>query len=683
MKKTMKKFLAIALTLLLMWGVAACGNNGETDDGTKPGGDDPGTDSAVLTPDGNYLDFRGSIPDLTDTVHSRSIGTTDSFLIANGVTAYKLLIPANASGGVGTAMNEFRLYMEEATGIRLALETNPAAAYAADAKYISFGATEMLRGTGEQIDYAGLGTQGYRIFTKGQSIFVAGNDKGVLFGAYDLLQVLVEFEQLTNKYYYINKNVNTLALPALDINEAPDIEVRITPHGNLDQASETVRNRFRMSKMNELYIRGASVHSILDIVSDKQLGDVNASYHSDIQGFVDTHPAWFSQGSRRHLCYTARGDAGEYAAMVAHTVARCKQLIDADPLRNVLSLSQEDINEWCVCPACSALHEQYGTNAASQIFFVNDVAKEVEEWAKTAHPGRQIMFEILAYHQTLAAPVTKNGDGSYTPVNNIKLRDNIIVMVAQIGGDFISNIMSGQCAGMRAVFESWSAVADRYLVWNYDLYSWNYMVTLDSYGGMQDMVKYLVNLGAYVYYAQGAYNLRNNTNFEDLKSYLFSKLEWNANIDMAAYIDNYFSKLYGDAAEIMKQAFFQMRAQLRIQTLLGKDASIHTNVTRAVFWPKQYLVRQLRTFDEALAVIQRYAQTDPDYYRTVTNQIALETIGARFLMIELYRPTMSDTEWVAFRDAFIEDVLRLDVNRILEDNLQGAMSRYIDSLYSK
>ena len=672
MKKFMKyitKTVLFVVAAVMLFSTMACHKTPSSENPEDP--DKPSIDDVVdevLTPDGEYVTFQSSMGFIEGTVHERSIGTTSYNLLQGGATEYKIVVDEFAGGSTFLGASEFTSLFEEATGISLERATDSETTYSGNAKYISFGNTKLLQSAALTIDYATLGSQGYEILTKGQSIFIAGEDKGVLYGAYDLLEILFDFDQLTNKYYMINKNVTDLALPNLDIKEVPDITNRIAPHGNVDQASATVRNRMRFTKMNEIFITGASTHSVYDIVP--------------ISNYAE-HPKWFYNDKtgrkENQLCYTAHGDSDEYEALVTYSVARCKELIDADPNHNVLSFSQNDINIWCNCDTCQASFEKYGTNAATQIFFINDVAERVEKWLNEERDGREVMFDILAYHQTVTAPTVKNEDGTYSAIDGIRLNDNVQVMIAIISGDYTTNITDPQSQYMRNIFESWAPVAQHFSIWGYDLYPWNYMISYDSWSSMQDLCKYLVQFNTETYYAQGSYNLRNSTNFDNLKSYLFSKLEWNVNIDLSEYIHRYFKGLYKDASDIMEQAFMQQRVEQFKHKLLGRDGSIHSQEAELQMYSKRYAVGQLETFDLAYAAVEKYKESDPEYYNIVMDEITLETIGPRYLILYRFSDTLSDSEYASLKNSFIDDVRRLDVNRVGEHDGQ-LMEDFIASL---
>ncbi len=578
-------------------------------------------------------------------------GTTDTskYILNNGVTSYKILLAEDAGTYTQKAVAEFNTFIKEATGLTFEIVSTDIS-YSQDAKYISFGKNNLLTTSGIAVDYKLLGNQGYTIKTVGDSIFIAGGDKGVLYGAYDLLKYLVNFEQFTSNYYTIDKKVTTLKLQNYNIVEVPDFEYRIAPYGSLYNNS-VPRERMRMIHDSEIFILGANTHSIFNIIPKSN---------------KDEHPSWFSSDMLQ-LCYTAHGDADEFELLVSTAVEKCKELIDNDPYHNILSISQDDFNVWCACSACSQLKTTYGTDSASQIIFVNEVAKRVEEWLIAERDGREVIFDILAYHKTEIAPTKKNADGTYSAIDDkVVLRKNVEVMVAPLNSDFISGIHNENNTTLKNLFLSWQPVTSRYTVWSYDCYFGQYLTPYDSWGAMQDFCKFLKSMNTTVIFPQGAYNQRQNSNFDNLKTYLYSKLLWNVDYDVKELIHRYFNAVYRDASSTMEQAYWQMRSKLYEHTLNGRDGSIWTDTATQDNYSKRYLQNQIDTMLKALDIVEKYKETDYAFYKMVKNEITLETIGPRYMMIVIYLGTFSDTNRKAYVEEFAKDVRELSVDRISE-----------------
>lgn len=668
MKKLVKLF-SLALAILTFSSVAISCKSDETQSGGGGGG---GGENQTQT-----------VPEqVEDTTHEREDGNTSYKIMSNGETSYKLVLPETTDKYLISAAAEFNGFFEEATGKRLeTVKDTDVTVFDATSKYISLGDTWMAEEAGVTVDKNELGSQGYEIVTKNQSVFIGGNSQGVLYGVYDVLEYFVGYEFYSVNYYRIEKNVTEIELPAFKVKEIPDFEYRIASYGVFQNAQ--ARQRLRLMADNELYIKECVVHSAFTIVPPED---------------ENTHDNWFAG---EQLCYTAGSygteDESEYYAMVEYATQSCINFIKADPNRahEFLSFTQRDHYHWCACSACSAvINKNNGAKTSTQIIFINDVSERVQKWlegdeesqSKYGEVGdnlnRKITFVIFAYHMSEAAPSVKNKQtGEYELTSpEMQLNDNVAVMVAPIRGNYVDSVYAENNTGLYELFMSWEVVAPMYLVWGYDCYFRQYLTPYDSWGSMQDLAKLLYNLNTRVYWPQAAYNLPSNTNFDNLKQYVWSKLLWNVNVDMNALINEYFEAVYREAGDVMKDAYYQMRTRLYQQKFEGRQYDCMSDNASAKFYPKAYLLNLYATMESARAYLKKYELSDPEYYKTVMDEITLETISPRYLLLIAHSATYSTAELNAFRSAFIEDIKYLGVNKTNEGDSLNAIIDKLNAL---
>lgn len=659
MKKKFR-FLALAMLSVMAFStISACGGSkkddstSSTDSGSNSSSGSVGGEDYPDDINGNYKTYDPAFGKVTGTIHERSMEATTTMMMQDGVTEYKLLIDPTAGEKIRAAVSELNVFFAEATGKTLILEENDSLAYSKDVKYLSLGQTSLLETSGITVDYKTIGQQGYEIVTEGNSIFIAGKEKGVLNGVYDLLGCLFDWEIYMADYCYINKNVKDIPLYDFDIKEVPDFEYRIPSFGSVFYNTKAIQ-RMRLVHDHDIYITGASPHSAFRIVPE----DPNR----------ELHPAWYMDDGGRQLCYTAHGDPEEYEALMSFVVESAKALIIADPDRDTFAFSQNDYNEWCHCKTgCQPMIDKYGTNSSTQIIFMNELAKRLGEWLEETYPEREVMFNFFAYHASEDAPTKLQADGTWsTPYEEMQLRDNIEVMVAPLVHDYVHSVFSEEGRRLKDLFESWRPLAKHYSVWSYNVYFRDFLSPMDTWGSMGDFLKYLVTLNTRTTFQQGAWNVRGNTNFDELKMYLYSKLLWNVNLEMTDLINDYFDKVYREASDTMKKAYWNMRTELHRHTLMGRDGTIRAETVTTKYYSKRYLVNQIAQIEKAYADIEKYKTEDPEYYEMVYNRIDLESVGPRFLLLELYEGTFSNLELEDMWTEFASDARRLSVTRISE-----------------
>jgi hypothetical protein len=219
---------------------------------------------------------------------------------------------------------------------------------------------------------------------------------------------------------------------------------------------------------------------------------------------------------------------------------------------------------------------------------------------------------------------------------------------------------------MRNMFDSWHTCADTYFVWTYGVYFDNYLIPLDSYSVMQDMVQYFVKHNVKFLWSQGNYNTNQNTGYDDLKAYLFGKLMWDCNADINALISRFFQKVYREAAPIMEKTFWAWRALSEQQRALGKVGKCFNSPWDKKYWTKRYLIGQLEKMEDAKKAIEVYKNSDPKLYQAIYDSIVCETIFPRFLLLDLFSSTFSKGDIVEMKKSFQEDTNRLEFNRLAE-----------------
>ena len=607
-----------------------------------------------------YPNFGNTQVTSGDTVHDVYVGATPYKMVESGKTQYKLLITPEDEMTYSNAISEFKELFQKSTGILMQVEKDNGIGFSENATYISLGETSAFKGSGIVADYQTLGTQGYQIETKGKSIFIIGQQLGILYGVYDLLNKLIDYDMYTAFEPYVQKGLKEIPLPDLKIKEVPDIQYRMPVMG-AQFSSKNLTQRMRYS--SDVIIDEGGAHNILKVIVP-------------LEEHKDTHPEWFSR-DQKQLCYTARGNAEAYQQMLAEAVENIKELLTKDKSGSAFSITQMDVGVWCECDACQALQDHYGADSASQIIFVNDIATIIEEWLDAEQGGREVQFMIFAYHKSEDAPAKQNADGTWVAVDDrVKLKKNVSVWIAPIYEDYTISVTHENSIRIRTLMESWHAVADSYFVWAYNVYFDNYLIPYDSYASMQDMVKYFVAHNTEFLWVQGNYNLRQNTGYDQLKSYIFSKLLWNYNLNINDLISDYFDKVYRDASDIMEETFWAWRAQSEIQRDLGRSGNIYMAPKEEKYWPKAYLDTQLAKMEEAKKLIEKYQTEDPSLYKEIYDSIVCETISLRYLMLELYSTSLDKQALADFKREFKNDTNRLSFGMISEfDSMEAYLNK--------
>ena len=88
--------------------------------------------------------------------------------------------------------------------------------------------------------------------------------------------------------------------------------------------------------------------------------------------------------NKKQPCFTAHGDETEYKLMVAEAARKVLnnvKYVDVDrAMKNVFAISDIDGTGHCGCDTCVKEYLKYGTMASTQIKFLNDLSKFIDDW---------------------------------------------------------------------------------------------------------------------------------------------------------------------------------------------------------------------------------------------------------------------------------------------------------------
>ena len=243
-------------------------------------------------------------------------------------------------------------------------------------------------------------------------------------------------------------------------------------------------------------------------------------------------------------------DSPEGQENYAKVIKNLRIALEADPTINIVSVSQNDINEYCQCEYCVASYAYYTNNqsnyekggtAGNLLAFVNAVAEELE----ADYPD--LIIDTLAYNYTQAPP------------KNIVPRENVCIRVCSIRVCFMhpmsdcpdakgpNGIAWTRTALFRTDFEAWGEICDRIFVWDYTTNFAYYIAPFCNFGSMRENMRYYHENGVRGMFPQG--NSQSiSGEFGELRAYLLAKLMWNPYMSEEEYymhMDEFLQAYYG------------------------------------------------------------------------------------------------------------------------------------------
>ena len=605
----------------------------------------------------------------TEGVHDFSSIERADYLVRNGVTEYSLLLPEVCDTFLDFAVDEFSTLFKRATGVEIKVirENKEGIAHTAEGKYISLGETKMLESSGVAIDYAELGTQGVRIITKDNSVYlVGGSTQGVLYAVYDFMQMVFDYEIYAEDCIVINENVKDVKMRDFNVTDVPDIEMRCKSFSA--RYDEEFARRFRRPYSHSEYMIP---------LGDISIGATPATIHNSddiLPAFYwkDSHPRWFADTGEQ-LCYTAHGDSDEYEKMIsqiAKVIVDClrRYPVDEFPQYNLMTLTMEDDHSSCTCDACKNAKNLYGEESGAVIVVCNKVMEKVqtemqkEENKQYYRENLKLLF--FAYNNFIYPPAIYDATTkTYEPMHDdLKLRDDVGVFFA-ISKDInsMASIYHETNDSIRENCLKWYALADNLYLWTYTTNFSGYMAMCDTTSHYtSEGYQFFVQGGAKMFFNQANGSQESDCNFDGLKSYLDYKLQWDCTLDESVLTDEWFNAVYGATAGLMRELYEAKRAYnfllYDINGKLDQYSMYVTAVYQSKNWSYSVLDSWLKKCEEAIAYAQSiYAATDIEKYESIKYHIDCEWIGPAYLMVTLFERDYIPLErWDGILDYFAE-----------------------------
>ena len=440
-----------------------------------------------------------------------------------------IALPAKPTEQERYAASELRFYLERMTGAPFEVAEGPCAG-----RRIALGAAAAELGVAD----TALGDDGFRVKTVGADIAILGGKRGVIYGAYELL------ERLGCRFFTATcervPTATTLPLPDLDIREVPRLEYREHNYGEFTRYS-----RFAVkSRINGHFAPIREKHGGAMKYAKWFVHTFDALVPQSIYG--ETHPEYFSMvgGKRlvaRHrsqLCLTNR----DVLDIATESV---RSALLANPQARIVSVSQNDWRDNCECPACRAVDEEERSPAGALLRFVNAIAERLEP----EFPG--VVFDTLAYTYTRPVPrITRP-------------RHNVCVRLCSIeccfshpfetcGADRSVVLPDGSRSSFVKDLHDWGNWCGRVYIWDYTTSFTHYPAPFPNWRSLQPNMRAFVANNVRGVFAQGNGSVGGGSDLNELRAYVIAKLLWDADTDVGRHIREFTDHYYGAAAPYVR-----------------------------------------------------------------------------------------------------------------------------------
>lgn len=610
------------------------------------------------------------------------------------ITDYKVVIPENATGAEQYAAEALSSYVKEITGKAMAYGSEYDSL--TDTKAIVLGATRHWDSMGFTYTEEDLNGDGFVIKTVGDDVFVRGAlDRGTIYGALDLVEYMLGVKFLTEDYTYIPADaeakvcaVDKVSIPAfryrayLDdaifANKNKDYAIRRRYTSDYLTLSEDLGGNIKMFRD----FKYNNTHNSLEYINLEEVAENNVIKDEYLHAFSNDGAEIVKGGLgvlclyADDLCYTdGINEDGTYDSTVTIdgvTTKTAIQLAIEGMQRKILndtnecnyySFGQNDHSSRpCLCQRCKKASEKY-TDAGIMIRFFNCMNRAIQAWKVEQGIEREISIVMFAYEYSAFAPVEKNDDGIYTPIEEtVKLDEEIVVRIAPVKAEFTyaySDKKQDQNDYGSDYLEKWKSLAKHFMVWSYHSnfsYYYAYLPTMQVWNkNLRDFQE----MGVIYNFMQPNYQER-ITYQSRLEAYVASKMLWNPNYDYNVLVNEFNLYYYGKAAVDYVNEYNEMIIGAYERAMENEDFTTKNNdyLTDLSVFTKGVLRKGVQLFDDAIAAVEKDEGLTAEEKATYTYRLQEAQLSPRYMyLLNASNLGYTTTETNIMAQEYITDVL--------------------------
>ena len=499
----------------------------------------------------------------------QAIAASSPLVLAHdGQTEYRIVIRAEATPCERYAAEELQTYLARICNAKLAIVTDserpaPREILVGDNNHIESESKQHLDD---------LGKDGFIMRTDGTRLIIAGGQpRGTLNGVYTFLEQQLgvrwfapDCETVPHHKRLVVGSLDQKCVPAFENRDSdwtelahdPDFAARLRLNGQHVGLQEKHGGMFAICY--------PFVHSFDDLVP---------------QSLYNDHPEYFPliDGSRKNG-YVQRCLTNPDVLRIS--IERVRQWISEHPEADIISVSQNDTEDYCQCDSCRAIDEAEGSHAGSLLKFVNAIAEAIEP----EHPN--IRIDTLAYQYTRKPPRT------------VRPRHNVIIRLCSFEccfGHPLGTCDSRENRGFRRDLAGWQRIAPTLYIWDYTSNFTNYQQPFPDFDSLSANARLFAAAGVRGVYGEGNNTPGGHGEMEPLRSYLLAKVLWNPKCNVARHTREFVNAYYGKAAPKISE-------YLKIIARPAREGDKHVrifDITIAPYLRRRVMDRAERALDSA------------------------------------------------------------------------------------
>ncbi len=349
-----------------------------------------------------------------------------------------------------------------------------------------------------------LNTNEIKIISVNDDIIISGgSDEAVNNAIFEFLEIYLNCKWWAPNVEDVPQKTIVKLQKPLSYNYEPYISTR-TVHSKLFYENSDFAQKHKVTNESfPYYVPVARVHTFHKFIPEEI--------------YFKEHPEYFSLRNNKRtptqLCLTNE----KVFEIVRDSVTK---LFEKYPEATVISVSQNDNQQYCQCDLCSAIDLEEGSPSGKTIRFVNRIAEEF--------PNKTI--STLAYQHTRKPSKTKP-------------KKNVLITLCSIECDRSAPIEE-KCQDFSEDLKGWGLLTDNIRIWDYTTQFTNFLAPFPNLKTLQPNIQLFRDNHTKWVFEQHS---NNPSELFELRSYIMAKLLWNPDANFEDLIFEFTEGYYQEA----------------------------------------------------------------------------------------------------------------------------------------
>ena len=429
-------------------------------------------------------------------------------IVKKGQSDYEIVYGGDATESVHKSAEVLQSYIEKISGAKLAIVDKNS--QSTDKHKIYVGQKHDLKLSEHQVT----------IKAENENLFISGgSDAAVNNAVYEFLEKYLGCEWFAPNTEKMPVSTSISLVLPVEYSYTPEITTR-TVHSRLYYENHDYADKQKVTyEAFPRYVPKARVHTFHRFVPEEK--------------FYKSHPEYYAwRGDKRlptQLCLTNE-------AVLGIVIDSVRAMFERTPDASVISVSQDDNQQYCLCDNCSKIDRSEGSPAGTMIHFVNKVAQ--------AFPEKTI--STLAYQHTRKPCTTKP-------------RENVLITLCSIECDR-SGPIEEKCTDFADDLRGWGKLTNNIRIWDYTTQFTNFLAPFPNIHTLKPNIELFKNNGAKWIFEQHS---NNPSELFELRSYVTAKLLWNPTLELDDLLTEFTDGYYEEAGIFVKQYIDAIHAKLK------------------------------------------------------------------------------------------------------------------------